>query len=126
MSGYAVSGFCYPDLAAAAVRIASEITLSEAVVQGSPTTGNDGVSDYVSVPVSVIQGGVLTPISPLVFRPLSCSAPGPLAYMEFDPATLNPVQITAAFAAGFGSVSVPIIVAVMVSTVLNFIRGKRS
>jgi hypothetical protein len=124
--GYAVSGFCYPDLNSAAVRIASEITLPGAVVQGTPTTGNDGVSDYVSVPVSTIQGGVLTPISPLVFRPLLCPTPGPLAYLEFDPATLNPMQISAAFAAGFGSVSVPIIVAVMVSTVLNFIRGRNS
>jgi hypothetical protein len=123
--GYAVSGFCYPDLAAAAVRVGSEVTYSGALVQGAPVTGNDGVSDYVEVPVSVIQSGQLVALAPLVFRPVSCSTPGPLASMEFDPATLNPLTLSAAFGAGFGAVSVPIIVAIMVSRVLDTIRGKK-
>jgi hypothetical protein len=123
--GYAVSGFCYPDIQSAAVRIGSKITLSDAVVQGSPVVGIDGISEFVDVPISVIQGRQLVAISPIRFRPLLCSSPGPLASMEFDPALLNPLTLSAAFGAGFGSVSVPIIVAIMVSTVLNFIRGKK-
>jgi Na+-driven multidrug efflux pump len=43
----------------------------------------------------------------------------------FDVSQLDPTEISAAFAAGFSVVSVPIIFAVGVSSILNTIRGKK-
>lgn len=117
--GYAVDGFCYPDLPAAALKLASRPEYSGLIVQGYPTLSDP----FVSLPVSYVSGGTLIAAPPLVFTVNTCPVPGRLDYLEFDPAQLDPAQISAAFGAGFVGISVPILFAVGISTVLKFIRG---
>lgn len=120
--GYAVDGFCYPDISAAALYLASHTDYSGLIVQGAPMVSEP----FVSLPVAFVSGGVLVPApAPLVFALQVCEVPGRLDYLAFDPATLDPVQISAAFGAGFTGISIPILFAIGVSAILNTIRGKK-
>ncbi len=123
--GYAVSGFCYPDIQSAAVRIGSDTTIAGAVVQGPPGLGTDAQGWFVSLPVSAIQNGNLTALPQLIFRPIECAIPGALDYLPFDPASLDAGILVQAFSAGFVSVSIPVVLAIGISAVLDLIRGNK-
>lgn len=123
--GYAIEGYCYSTIVEVANHLSATPTIAGAIVTPPLSILEDSTSQYVSIPLTAVVGGVYVPMAPMIYRPVACDTVGPVPSMVFNPATLDPEIVSQAFGAGFLLVSFPIVFAIGVSAVLSFIKGQK-